>query len=519
MQETDTLASVAAALDAMDPLDQPTMGLNDLETVAELDAWRPGMLWCPDTLRLLEPTPWDTYRELPPSALQAALAGLNAGRRAWALAQLAAARDAGDDARARAAGRYLRHVDAAGMSGRLAGAARVFEATHEVPESALNAEPTALATPAGVLDLETGRNWSEEDGDTRDAVREWRMTKMCRADPREEPDPRWREFVLEICCGDVARADYLQRALGYSCLGANPEECMFVAYGPTTRNGKGTLLNSVAWALGDYAVAADPSLLLERRGGGGGPDEALASLAGARLVTLSEPPEGRRLDEARVKSLTGNDPQSCSRKYGRQFTFEPQLTMWMACNRLPEVADTSVFASGRLRVVPFEAHFAPSAQDRGLKARFRTPAGMAAVLEWLVEGHGKWMERGLEEPPDVRAATEAWAETGGGPLRRFVDEACVPGVGLRTPTSELHAAYREWCAERGETPASARAVARELAAMAVARTKSHGTMTYVGVALRDGRGGQERAPEDAPTCPAGGERAPGTVANGRLRLA
>ena len=81
MQDTDTLASVAAALDAMDPLDQPTMGLNDLETVAELDAWRPGMLWCPDTLRLLEPTPWDTYRELPPSALQAALAGLNAGRR------------------------------------------------------------------------------------------------------------------------------------------------------------------------------------------------------------------------------------------------------------------------------------------------------------------------------------------------------------------------------------------------------------------------------------------------------
>ena len=49
---------------------------------------------------------------------------------------------------------------------------------------------------------------------------------------------RWERFIDEITCGDKDKADYLQRALGYSLLGTSKEECMFILHGKTTRNGK-----------------------------------------------------------------------------------------------------------------------------------------------------------------------------------------------------------------------------------------------------------------------------------------
>lgn len=41
-----------------------------------------------------------------------------------------------------------------------------------------------------------------------------------------------------------SKADFLQRALGYSMLGMSNEECMFILHGKTTRNGtvKGVIL-------------------------------------------------------------------------------------------------------------------------------------------------------------------------------------------------------------------------------------------------------------------------------------
>lgn len=56
--------------------------------------------------------------------------------------------------------------------------------------------------------------------------------------------PRWISFVSEVMCGDAELADFLQRSLGYALTGDTSLECMFILYGATSRNGKGTCMET-----------------------------------------------------------------------------------------------------------------------------------------------------------------------------------------------------------------------------------------------------------------------------------
>jgi P4 family phage/plasmid primase-like protien len=457
----------------------------DAETVAELHALHPEMAWCPDLLCTVLPTPYDSYRTSPGDGEVAARAvALNEARRLWALDRAARAHGA-DKAEERAALAMAKDAVASSNASRLGGVVRLFRQLHAVRASELDVEPTALGTPHGVLDMDSGELCAADGNDGRAFM----VTRCTGADVDgggeggPSYDARWDEFVLEIMDGDAERAAYLQRALGYSCLGGNPEECMFVAYGATTRNGKDTLLESVKTALGDYAAAAERTFLSRRRAEGG-TDEALASLAGRRLVTLSEPPRGMPLDEGKVKDLTACGTQSTSKKFGAQFEFRPQFTIWMNVNNLPEVGDDSVFEGGRIRVVPFERHFAPHERDTTLKARFASDDGRYTVLRWLLDGYAAYRERGLDEPEAVRRATADYAETGGTTVDKFVRRCCLLRAGARCENNSLKEAYAAFCeGVLGEPPATARALAAELARYGVSKHRSHGTDWWRGVEL------------------------------------
>jgi len=55
---------------------------------------------------------------------------------------------------------------------------------------------------------------------------------------------RWTQFIEEIMRGDMETAKFLQKALGYALTGDTSEECFFILYGSTTRNGKGTTMET-----------------------------------------------------------------------------------------------------------------------------------------------------------------------------------------------------------------------------------------------------------------------------------
>ncbi len=65
--------------------------------------------------------------------------------------------------------------------------------------------------------------------------------------------------------GDEEKAKFLQKAFGYSISGDTRYECLFVLYGATTRNGKGTLCESILKVLGSYGCTARPETISLKR--------------------------------------------------------------------------------------------------------------------------------------------------------------------------------------------------------------------------------------------------------------
>ncbi|MFQ9473414.1 MAG: hypothetical protein ACLR0P_09910 [Oscillospiraceae bacterium] len=57
---------------------------------------------------------------------------------------------------------------------------------------------------------------------------------------------------------------------------------------------------------------------------------------------MSESDDAGRLDEAVIKNYTGGDPISTRQLYGEAFSFTPQFKMWLSCNTLPIVNDSSL---------------------------------------------------------------------------------------------------------------------------------------------------------------------------------
>ena len=209
---------------------------------------------------------------------------------------------------------------------------------------------------------------------------------------------RWETFIDEVTQGDKDKADFLQRALGYSMLGMSNEECMFILHGKTTRNGKSTMLNTIEYMLGDYAKVAPVGMICrgDRQKDAEAASPTLAGLKGKRFVTMSESNEYGKLDEEKIKQLTGGEEISARALYQSAITYKPQFTLWLSCNDLPMVTDKSLFASQRIKVIEFNRHFRPEEQDTSLKDELTSIDAMSGIFMWMVRGYIKYKENGLK---------------------------------------------------------------------------------------------------------------------------
>ena len=316
----------------------------------------------------------------------------------------------------------------------------------------MDKDPYLLNTPDGAFNLRTGRRVKSAE------LREACVTKMTTVSLPREGAPlckRWYEFIDEITGGDREKARFLQRALGYSILGVNREECMFVAYGAKTRNGKGTLFSTIEKILGpDYADSAAPDLICEMHNGKttdfNAPQPALAKLVGVRLVNMSESPRDVRLNAAAMKTMTGRDTLVTRDLYASSFSFVPQFTLWLNTNHLPAVTDDTVFTSSRVWVITFDQTFGPGSnrQDKDLKEIFQDPANAPTILRWLYDGCREYLKRGsLDVPECVHAAVQAYHDEHDRLGRFLRDGYTITGSDSDTILrGDLYAAYCTWCA-------------------------------------------------------------------------
>ena len=149
---------------------------------------------------------------------------------------------------------------------------------------------------------------------------------------------------------------------------------MFFYFGETTRNGKGTLMETVLIILGDYGATVRPETIATKYNPNSqNPSEDIARLTGIRFANISEPGRGLLLNAAQVKTMTGSDTLNARFLHENSFDFRPQFKLYVNTNYLPVITDMTVFTSDRVLIVPFERHFEPWEQDKGLKAEFRKP--------------------------------------------------------------------------------------------------------------------------------------------------
>ncbi len=358
-----------------------------------------------------------------------------------------------------------------------------------------NADPWLLGVENGVVELRTGelRNGRQEDGIT--------IHTGVRFDP-EARCPRWEQFQDEIFEGKREIVEFVQRAIGYSLTGDVSEQCLFLCVGGGS-NGKSTFLEALRHALGPYAYNM-PFSTLELKNRSSVPND-LAALAGRRLVTSSETGEKIRLNETRVKVLTGTDKLTARFLYGEFFEFQPVGKFWLATNHLPFVADDSHGFWRRVRVIPFHRRFSDQEADKGLLERLKAEA--SGILAWAVQGCLEWQKHGLEMLASVRAVTEKYRGEMD-PVGEFVDEDCVVGPDRQAACGQLWFNYKYWADVNGESqPLDRRAFTRRMESRGFrkARVGHERTWTWVGIGLKEDHSAQETpAGADARTDADGG---------------
>lgn len=274
--------------------------------------------------------------------------------------------------------------------------------------------------------------------------------------------PRWRTFITEIMQGDKARADYLQKAIGYSLTGDTRMECLFILYGPTSRNGKGTTMESILRIMGEYGKNADPTMLQAKfNSQSGGPSEEIARLAGSRFVNISEPEKKITLDAALTKRLTGNDTITARYLHENSFEFRPNFKIFINTNHRPNITDLTLFESGRIKIIPFDRHFEENEQDKDLKSIFAKPENMSGILNWMLEGYKLFRSQGLAMPDSVVQATTDY-QIFSDKMGQFFDECIEEKEGCELRRGAVYTRYKEWCGENGYRAEAAKNLNQEI---------------------------------------------------------
>lgn len=277
-----------------------------------------------------------------------------------------------------------------------------------------------------------------------------KITKI--SDVIYDPDARcdrFDRFVDEIMSGDQDRARFLQRSLGYALSGDTRFECLFILYGATTRNGKGTLMESVLRVMGEYGSTVRPETIsMKQNASSQNPTEDIARLAGIRFANISEPSRGLLLNAAQVKSMTGNDTLNARFLHENSFDFQPQFKIYMNTNYLPVITDMTLFSSGRIMIIPFERHFEGDQQDKSLKQTFILPENQSAILNWLLEGYKALKLEGLFIPDSVRFATERYRHESD-KVGLFIEDEMEPVSNAEERTSAVYDRYKKWCDANG----------------------------------------------------------------------
>jgi len=339
-----------------------------------------------------------------------------------------------------------------------------------IPDAEWDRDAFTLNTPAGLVDLRTGRLRPRNRGDY--------LTQIAAVSPDAAMRcPNWLRFIGDVFVHDKDVIEFMQRMGGYLLTGDRREQKLFFAHGSGS-NGKSTLLDLWQAIMGTYALKLPASVLMmskvERH-----PAE-LAQLLGKRLAVSNELEEGSFWAESRIKELTGDETLNARFMRQNPFTFVLTHKHFIAGNHKPRLHGGEPAIARRMVLIPFRENF-ECRKDMALPGKLKAEA--PAVLAWLIEGARKWYADGLAIPRGVQDASRDYlAEHDDAAM--WMEECCERGPNLSDSASELYACFRLWKRERGEAEPSMTLWGQRMALVqGVTKRKTGGVFRYDGIRL------------------------------------
>lgn len=292
-----------------------------------------------------------------------------------------------------------------------------------------DADPLLLGCLNGVIDLKKGKLIKAQP--------QMGITKQVhiKFDPNAEC-PLWLKALEAYWPKNPKMLDYMHRAIGYSLTAFIIEQCLFLLIG-RGKNGKSTLLSILEELLGDYAdVVPFSALEFQNRGQ---ISNDVAAMRGYRMLIGSETQEDVRLNEGRIKSLTGDRKARARKLYEENQSFMQTAKIWLAANHRPQIRDDTDGMWRRLHMLSMDQQFDNDKRVKGLEDRL-IEKEMPGILAWAVRGCQEWLVRGLERTDEIKGEVDRYRAEAN-PIHDFYEECIDLAPGVLTTKAEMYAAY------------------------------------------------------------------------------
>jgi putative DNA primase/helicase len=357
-----------------------------------------------------------------------------------------------------------------------------------------NSNPWLLACQNGVINLRdvTGTLLPGRPGDfIRTACNvKWKGLN--------EPAPVWEKtlseiFVKEDFTPDPDTLDFFGRNIGYAATGLRTEKAFTLLFGFLGDNGKTLLFEIIKSVLGSYAAKISTETLLSKKTPGhpGAARADLMGLADKRLLYASESDEGRRLNAAMLKELSGNDTIRARGLFAKKETeITPAYSVFLLTNNLPQVPTRKTDPIWRrLSIINFRRSFVPSpdpanpsqAQADQFLLEEKLPREGSGILAWIVRGCLSWQQHGLTRSVEVEKAVKAY-QTSEDIFGQFIEECCNVKPEYSVQAGAFYKSYCVWSDKNYTKPLSNRAFGGDMAGRF--RRDDERVRTYHGVGLK-----------------------------------
>ena len=310
----------------------------------------------------------------------------------------------------------------------------------------LDSKGEYLSTKNGVLNLNTLHLATNDP--------KYYVTKQCNGKYDPSADcPNFKTVVNNLAMGDPEIVKFLQLVAGQAVIGIPIQQELIILRGGGD-NGKSMFMRSLVHALGDYAIAGDPSILTTNSNI---EDYHFASFVGKRLILFDELPEKAHLKEQNYKKLVGNGGKVSAREVrGKRFEFQPTATLVLTTNPKPNIVGTDHGTWKRIAMMYSTYQISPEDKITDYFERYLEPE-VDGILTWMIEGACELLHTHNSKIPYPQAVIDETMtyrsdqDTVGSFIEQTLEETSLE---QKVKMSDVYKAYSTFAKNSGTNPIS-----------------------------------------------------------------